>query len=244
MPIRPIVKTHYATNEVETLIKGFSNALRPLIAIQPLVKALFGRLTIAMVAIQEANRNSNHNAKTELILKAEKTRNLAFKAFYGVIEAGTLRQNDKHRKACLKIMAYVERFDRRLVKYNCAKESVELKELFIEMEQVQNEIESVQLSTWLSELKNAEQYCINLQQEKNSKEIKNKVIMSNENARNKGLNELIKVSEKLNDLESDGTQGIADLNSRLDSLIADLEVPIIKSRNKKNDEMEKELEMA
>ncbi|MBU2884720.1 hypothetical protein KO507_02960 [Gilvimarinus agarilyticus] len=225
MIIRPIVKSYYSNQEIEALSKSFIEAIAKVQGEQAIVQALGEKLSAAHEAIKEASLNSNHNSKTALVQEADRVRDLAFRAFYDLIEAGILRQNEAHRIACTKIMSYLERVDKRLYSYGYTKESIELRKLFDEMENVKDEIDLVSARDWLSELKSAEEAFSILQQEKLNEETETRIVIRTKEAKDQALDQLINVVNTLNGLASIGIAGVAELNAQLDSIVAAIEGP-------------------
>ncbi len=225
MTIRPILKSYYSTEEVELLTKNFLDTIAKSPSEQVIVSALAKELSKSYDAIKEASSNSNHNSKTELVIEADWVRDMAFRAFYNLIETGTLRQNEKHRSSCVKIMEFLDRFDKRLHNYGYTKESIELRKFFDEMDHVKQELKTVQASAWLAELKTAEENFIQIQQEKIVEQAASRVIVLTKDAKNQALDQLINITQTLNGLESVGIDGISELNVQLDSVIADIETP-------------------
>lgn len=240
MSIRTIVKSYYTTHEVEILSQNILNKLTNLKPENPYITSLASKLSESLDLIKEASNNSKHNTKTEQLLEADQKRDLAFRAFFAYVEAGVLRQNKTYSALCADVMEYLDRFDKQLYRYSYSKESVELRKLFDELEHVADQIKKIQANGWLSELKEAENEFLKVQEAKINEESENKIFVTSREAKESGLNQLIKVTQMLNGLEDFGIEGLSTLVKDVDTIVAEVEVPAKARMGRKTNQPDEE----
>lgn len=234
MSIRLISKSLYTTHEVEVLAKNILNKLTEFTPANPIITNLTDNLSQVHDVIVQSSHNSSYNSHTDKLTQANRDRGLAFKAFYAYVKAGLNRRNITYRANSKAIMEYLGRFDSRLYRFGYSKQSVELRKLFEELENVADEIKNIQADVWLAELKEAEAAFLLIQEHKISEESANKVVMTTVQARQRGLDQLVGLVYTLNGLEEARVAGLFTLNQSIDAIIEDIEIVAKARKSKRN----------
>ena len=225
MQVRKILVSYYTTDEIVTLAKNILARTEGLTPAHVAVTALSASLTTAYQTLLSSRTRTTHNTQTNLLIEADRVRDAAFRAFCGYVEAGTFRQNTAYRTACLAIMEHIEKFDRNLVRFGYARQSVELARFFAEMEQETANLATIGATDWLTELKAAEtafaaQYASMVEEDR-----KKNTLVPVKTAKEQVLNQLLAMVNILNGLALADTEGIAALNSGIDEDIEKVEIP-------------------
>ena len=225
MPVRSIRKSYYNTAEVGTLARNILAKAQSLDPAHAAVTALTTSLSTAYQTLLSSRTRTKSNTQTELLTEADRERDLAFRSFYNYVEAGITRRNTAYRTACLAIMEHIELFDRNLINFGYAEQSMELTRFFTEMEKEAAHLTTIGATEWLNELKAAETAFLAQQGRKRAEETAKNVLVPIKEAREQVLNQLVTLVHILNGLEVVQTEGIAALNNEIDEVIEEVETP-------------------
>lgn len=225
MQIRPILKTYYSSDEVQTLANNILRETQSLTPAHPVVKALADNLRTSYESLKTARGQSKLNTQTQKVMAADERRDLAFRAFYYYVEAWSIRLGNKHQETAQNLLLRLGKIDRQLPYMGYSRQSAELVLLFNEMSKVNAELKAFGADAWLKELKEAEDAFIDTQMDKMNEELEKKVVILSKEAKEHTLALLMALTQTLNGLVMANIDGISALNERIDQVIAEVEVP-------------------
>lgn len=225
MQIRPIVKTLFSSQEVQSLAEKILAVTTALVATQPVIAILSQSLDAALKKLKAARKNSQHNTQTELLAQADEVRDLAFRAFITYAEAAFYRQNEAFMTAAAALQQHVRKFDKGLVNLGYVAETAELDLFIAEMEKAAQYIEAINATEWFGELKSAQKDFLGTHDEKTQEEVEKNVLIPTKEAKELTFSQLIAITHTLNGLAMAGMEGIADINQKVDQVIEEVERP-------------------
>ncbi len=226
MPIRTIAKSYYSTNEVigltEAVIKLIDESS---LKDDPTIKILRNKLAAALEKLKDSKGKVPENTHTVEAETADKIRDLAFRAFVNYIYALTLRQNESVQQTAVAVWEHIKKFDRALINYGYADESIELDLFIAEMEKPNTAEQLVTLNgtEWLNELKASEAGFKAVYKKVFDEEAEKQALISVAETREATLKMLIILLNTLNSLEAADIPNVADLNIAVDQAVEDFE---------------------
>ncbi|MGL1885362.1 MAG: DUF6261 family protein [Reichenbachiella sp.] len=240
MPIREIVKSLFTSSEVDSLgsritaiIDAFKSENAAITALNNLVKA-------ALEELKKSRLNSSHNTQTDEVAAGDQIRDLAFRAFYQLIAACAIRQNEPIQLAAKVILTHLERIDRALPYLGYEEETRELEVFFGEMDKVTAHLETISATAWLEEVRSAELLFQEKRKGKSNEDIEKKVLIPTKQTRDATVAQLITLCHLLNGLEMANIANIAELNTEIDQIIMEVEIPARSRATKKGNKGDKD----
>lgn len=233
MPIRTITKSLFNSTEVDSIATRITALIDALIPSNPTISALNTALMEALKALKKSRNHSKHNSQTDEVAAADQVRDLAFRAFYLLIEACAIRQNEPIQTAAKAVLVQLKPIDRMLYHLGYEDESRALEVFFGEMAKVTAQLETISATEWLEEIKSAEADFQRKRKEKSNEEIEKKVLIPTKQAREHTTNQLITLCHLLNGLEMANIDGIAALNAQIDQIVLEVETPARSRASKK-----------
>lgn len=239
MQIRTISKSFFTSIEMQ----GMGDALVQLIEAepqlnQPIIQSLLANLKQTLGALNLSRINSSLNTQTTLLEEADLARDYAFRAFWNMIEIGTIRQNETYRKAALTLFNYFKPFDRGLYKFSYEKQSTVLKDFIASMEKedASQALATMQMQDWLTELKAAQEQFLKVYEHKISEETQKKVLLPTREAREQVFAYLTALIQTMNALVLGGDKSLKALNTRIDRIIEEFETKARSRKTRKQNE--------
>ena len=205
----------------------------------PVLSVLLNSLKESLLSLSDSRRNSNHNTHTEQVEEADLIRDLAFRAFWLMIDAGTLRQKEEYRLSALIVQQSLKPFDRKLHSFGYNKQSTALQDFFKVMEnpEVSQALATMQMQDWLKELQDAQESFSTIYEEKINEESQKQTLMPTIEVKNKAFNQMIALTQTINGLMLGGQSQLEDLAIKLDQVIEEFETKArARKTRKQNDD--------
>ena len=225
MTIREISKSLFTSIEVQSLAEKILLAVQSLIASNPAIAALAANLDKAKKELKKARKNGALNTQTELVVEADESRDLAFRAFLMYVKAAAIRQNEAISQAARALLKHIEKFDSKLYKLGYNAQSAELNLFIAEMEKANEYVTGCGAAEWLSELKDSQDHFVDVQGGKVDEEVEKSLLLPTREAKENTLQQLIALTSTLNGLESANIEGVTAVNQKIDQIIEEVEIP-------------------
>ena len=238
MQIREITKSLFTSSEVDTLATNISEEISQFSPGNPSITALNEGLKSALADLKQSRGNSRHNTQTDEVVEADQVRDMGFRAFYKLIEACVLRQNEETQQHAKTVMTHLEKVDRNLPNLGYSEESRELELFFQEMDKVPDELEALGAKEWVDEIKVAEEEFIMKRQAKSDEDMEKKALIPTKQARETTVAHLNALCNLLNSFAMARMEGMTDLNTKIDQIVSEVETPArarVSRRNKKEE---------
>lgn len=239
MQIRTIPKSFFNSTEIQ----GIGDAIVKVIELdyqlnQTIIQSLHNKLKEALNNLDQSRVNSKLNTQTNLLEEADLVRDYAFRAFWSMIEAGAMRQNDNYRTAALAILNHFKSFDRSLYTFGYDKQTTALKDFIATMEKkdAQQALSALQMQDWLTELKAAQEQFLKVYEHKISEETQKKVLLPTREAREQVFAYLTALIQTMNALVLGGDKSLEALNTRIDRIIEEFETKARSRKTRKQNE--------
>ncbi len=245
MTIRTIAKSYYNTNEVigltEALIKLIDESL---LKDDPTIKKLRDKLAAVLKTLKESKGKVPANTHTIETETADKIRDLSFRAFVNYIYALTLRQNETVQQTAVAVWEHIKKFDRGLIHYGYADESVELDLFITEMEKpdTAEKIDLLHGTDCFNELKQSEANFKTVYKTWFDEETEKQALISVAETRDACLKMLIVLINALNSLEAAETPHVSELNIAVDQAVEDFESKARARRTRRMNESEEDID--
>ena len=237
MPVRTIAKSYYNTSEVIGLTETVINLIEDSsVKDDPTVQILKNKLGLKLELLKTTKGKVPDNVYTEETGAADSVRDLSFRAFVTYIKALTLRQNESIQKTALAVWEHIKKYDRNLINYGYADESVELEAFITEMEEpvTAGNIAQLQATEWLNELKAGEANFKGVYKTWFDEEAKKQAILYTVEAREDTLNILTALLAALNNLEIAEIPDVTELNFAVDQAVEEFESKARARRTRRN----------
>ena len=226
MHIRGIVKSLYNSTEVLGLGNNLVEVVRQSAFDEhPIISSLRLALEQALKILGQAKSNTNHNTHTELVEDADLERDYAFRAFWMMIEAGTMRRNSTYREAAKMVMSYMEAYDRTLYSFGYDRQTTELNAFLetLNKDVVQISLNTMDVMEWLDELATSQQNFERTYAGKVDEETAKQALIPTKEARDHTINQIKALVNTLNGLIYTDLEGLSELNAKVDQIIEGFE---------------------
>lgn len=239
MQISTIQKSFFTSTEVQALGDAIVKTLEAENQQdQSLLGVILQNLKQALGLLNQSRTHSNHNSQTDRLEEADLARDYAFRAFWGMIEAGTLRQNEAYRTAALSVMNQFKPFDKRLHTFGYDKQSIALRDFMtaMEKEEVQQALETMNIRDWLEELKTMQNQFEEVYEGKINEETQKQVLIPTREAREQVFNYLNALIQTLNALELGKAETQSAINTKINQIVEDFEGKARSRKTRKKNE--------
>ncbi len=225
MQIREIKKSLY--NSVEILSLG--NSLVDIInssdlKAHPVISTFIKPIVQALNVLEKVRDSIDDSEFTDKVEEADLARDFAFRAFWTMVEAGTMRRNDAYRSAAELVMERMSEFDKGLYDLSYDHQTAELKRFMRTMEEsyTQSAIGVMGMSEWYDELKQSQQKFEEIQLLYLNDTESNSFIPTKE-AREHTVTQVRILTQSLNGLFASDPEGLEEVVSKVDKVLATYE---------------------